>query len=274
MEKVKEFEEYIRTVMSQLPLEPEEREELREEWRQHLTDRMNDLLQQGYARSEAIEQAIRRFGDADTIRSEWMKARPPLRKLRLIRELAVWIACLAAAFVGPALLIRARYDFVFMAWTFVVLLACGAFYHGCIRRIAAPAIWRVLLPVMYGGFAALLLQHVSLKDAFRQMLQWHPGGDGLFTIPVIHLLWAVLVFDRWSSRTARSTRRLAALKSSFRYWAMILSALLIVNTGVFSLPAEGKVLALNVFLLYAFLQETIDSTALLRVKNKWKIWLG
>lgn len=64
---MKEIEQFVNDVVSGLPIDKEEQEELKEELTIHLMDHMNKLMINGYSKEEAISQAIVSFGNRNPL---------------------------------------------------------------------------------------------------------------------------------------------------------------------------------------------------------------
>lgn len=78
---MKQIEQYVNDVVSGLPIDKEEQEELKEELTIHLTDHMNELMIKGYSKEEAISQAILSFGKQESINLEMKKVLFPYYKI-------------------------------------------------------------------------------------------------------------------------------------------------------------------------------------------------
>lgn len=192
-------------------------------------------------------------------------------KKHLLKEIVVWMICLVAASVGPILLINAHYKLYFITWTVVLLAVCYSLYHFVFRRITVPIILLMGAVIYYGSFVYFLSQRTSLEYFFNSLFSFRLSGDGLFTNAIIHLLWLFLILVTLQKQSA--SRWIPVIKSTFEYWAMIMLALFIVNTELLTNSGEGKVMILNVFLLYVFLQEVVDPEFLIKSKNKVKYLL-
>ena len=58
-----EFDSYLALLCRLLRIAPQQREQVAEEFRAHMEDRLEELLAAGLSRDEAIQQAIGEFGD-------------------------------------------------------------------------------------------------------------------------------------------------------------------------------------------------------------------
>ena len=59
-----EFETYLALLTRLLKVPPAQREDLAEEFRAHLEDRLEELLASGMEQDQAVRQAVGEFGDA------------------------------------------------------------------------------------------------------------------------------------------------------------------------------------------------------------------
>ncbi len=66
----REFENYLTLLSSLLRLSTAQREAVSSELRDHLEERVADLVQQGVAHGDAKQQAIAEFGDAARLAGE------------------------------------------------------------------------------------------------------------------------------------------------------------------------------------------------------------
>lgn len=273
MVNVPEFEAYLRSVIDGLGLDSDDGEELFLEWHQHLEELLNKYLQDGFNRQEAIKQSLRQFGDAEQLQTEWNKSCPGRKALLGLKEITVWLLCALAASVGPWLFIQAPFSLFYLAVTLPVLLSCGAFYHILLSRLTVRPFWWLLLVTLgiYGLFFLKSVSLTSLESVSLQMVMLEFGGDGLFTMSGIHLLWVAAVACRIiASPPGQVWKR--ALQSSFEFWAMNTAALFLAATDLLAGSAEGKVLFLNLVLLYATIQQIIQPQYLVMARNKLKYW--
>ena len=63
----KDFELYLSLLSRFLRLKPGQRDEISDELRDHLEQRLDELTQQGHSREEAIRKALDEFGDAASL---------------------------------------------------------------------------------------------------------------------------------------------------------------------------------------------------------------
>ena len=81
-----EFENYLALLTRLLRIDPKQREQVASEFRSHLEDRLDELLERGVARETAIQTALEEFGDAAALAAEYV-ALSRNRKRRLIMRL-------------------------------------------------------------------------------------------------------------------------------------------------------------------------------------------
>lgn len=99
----KEFEIYLKVLGKLLRLNPSQKSAIADEFRDHLDERLADLMQSGLSRDEAIQAAIDEFGDVTGLALDLTRAsRPGLRKV-VVRS-TVAVTAVAAVFVGWLLL--------------------------------------------------------------------------------------------------------------------------------------------------------------------------
>lgn len=183
-------------------------------------------------------------------------------KARLLKELLIWVICLIAASIGPGLLINAHYQVYFIIWPLILLVLCSGIYHVILRKISFPALWFVGVLLFYGTFVYFVCQRFSPEYYVQNMIsvKWDEltGSDGLFRVPTLHLLWLVIIVFALTFRKNKKRLWLLVVQSSFEYWAMIMAGLFLVVTETLTNSGEGKVILLNIFLLYGFLQQAIE----------------
>lgn len=275
--EIREFEDYLTRIVEPLTLGKEEKAELREEWLLHLTDSMNDLMQHGMPEKEAIEHTIKQFGEAELLQAEVKKSYSSSLKRHLLKELLIWGICLIAMSIGPGLLINAHYQLYFIIWPLILLVLCYGIYHVIVKRISFPALWFVGVLLFYGTFVYFICQRFSAEYYVQNIisLKWDEltGGDGIFSEPSLHLLWFMIIAFVLTFSKNKKRQWLSVVQSSFEYWAMVMAGLNIVVTETLTNSGEGKVILLNIFLLYGFLQQAIDLDFLVKSMNKVKHWV-
>lgn len=261
--KVQEFEDYLNHITDSLGLGQDEKDELKEEWKQHLVDLMSDFIQKGASKSEAIELSIKQFGEIHILQSEVRKSFLNPRKMHLLKESLVWIICLIVASIGPILLINAYYKLYFVTVPLTMLAICYGVYHIAIRRVSSLLVGIIGTLILYAYFVYFIIKRTSIEYFKSELFSLNLSGEGLFTISMVHLLWLVLCVIRWQK----------VIRASFEYWSMNMIALWVVNSEILTNSGEGKVIILNIFLLYVFLQQVIEPQFLIRSKNKVQFWL-
>jgi hypothetical protein len=268
-----EFEAYLLTILEGLQLDPDERGELLQEWNQHLHDLFEMYLDQGLSEQEAVKLALRQFGNADELHAEVKKSYPSPKHMMYLKELMIWVLCLIAASVGPWLFIHARYSVSFIIFPLLALVACTLVYHVLITRIARQPRW--IIPgtlLVYAVFLGLAVRLTSFEFVWNQFTSLTAGGDGLFTMSIIHLTWVAIVASQLITRSTTSAW-VSAVRSSFRFWTMNLAALLTAQTELLSDSGEGKVFLLNLFLLYGALHGIIQPQFMVITKSKLQYWV-
>ena len=263
---------YLDSITEYLSLDNEEEKELKKEWYQHLEFLMNDFINKGVSRNEAIQLSINQFGEPNMLRTEVNKNFLSPRRLHLLKELFVWSICLIAASIGPVLLINAHYSVFFVSGPLVYLAICYGIYTFVVRKLYNPYL-RIIGMIFCYSYFAYLGSQISLKHFISELMSLNFGGDGLFTISVIHLLWITMIITHVSSNSLRKQKIFSLIRASFEYWLMLFLAIVIVRTEILTNSGEGKVMILNIFLLYAFLQQVIDPRFLIKSRNIVKYWL-
>ncbi|WP_416728794.1 permease prefix domain 1-containing protein [Fictibacillus sp. JL2B1089] len=76
---MKDVDRYIDVIVAGLPLE--EKEDIREELTQHINAHMNELLIKGYSETEALQIALKAFGNEKKMNWEMKKAVYPFYKI-------------------------------------------------------------------------------------------------------------------------------------------------------------------------------------------------
>ncbi len=269
LDKVTEFEKYLNLILESLALEKEEKEDLKVEWNQHLIDMMHDFNKQGFSKEDSINLSIKQFGDPNLLQSEVEKSFPNDKKMQLLKEVFVWLICLIAASVGPSLFINAHYRLYFITFPLIVLILCSLLFHIIIKRFTSPLIQMLGIPIFYLCIVGYIVRNTSFDYFIKRLVSVDLGGEGLFSVAFLHLIWILLIVIRLLSLSSNKWRSI--IKSSFQYWALNVSAVYLVI--MLSDGGETTVLSLNVFLLYGFLHQIVDPRFLLIEKNKIKYWL-
>ncbi|HUE69965.1 MAG TPA: permease prefix domain 1-containing protein [Pirellulaceae bacterium] len=92
-----EFETYLALLTRLLRVAPQQRDQLAEEFRAHLEDRLDELLAGGMAKDKAVQQAIGEFGDAAILAAELAAVANRKRRRIIMRVSLASAATLAAA---------------------------------------------------------------------------------------------------------------------------------------------------------------------------------
>ena len=92
-----EFETYLALLTRLLKVAPQQREQLADEFRAHLEDRLDELLAGGLEHEKAVRQAIGEFGDAAVLAAELAQVANRNRRRFLMRVSLASAAALAAA---------------------------------------------------------------------------------------------------------------------------------------------------------------------------------
>ncbi len=92
-----EFDTYLSLLCRLLRIAPQQREQVAEEFRTHMEDRLEDLLASGTEREEAVRLALEEFGDAAGLAAQIASISQGRRKRWIMRIGTVSMAGLAAA---------------------------------------------------------------------------------------------------------------------------------------------------------------------------------
>lgn len=99
-----EFDTYLSLLCRLLRIPPQQREQVAEEFRTHMEDRLEDLLASGMERDEAVKVALEEFGDAAGLAAQLVSIVQGRRKRWIMRIGTVSVVGLAAAvLLGVAL---------------------------------------------------------------------------------------------------------------------------------------------------------------------------
>ncbi|WP_068775567.1 permease prefix domain 1-containing protein [Paenibacillus sp. FJAT-26967] len=259
-------ENYLNELLIPYPASTEEKEELKEEWRQHLCESIQSQISQGNTEEEAIRYALHQFGSPELIRGQMQ---PPVHKA--LKEAFVWLLVLIGCVTGPYLLIGARFSFLFIGAPLLVLSLCTLLYHFVILRFHHPRIQLIATAVCYAGFLLFVMIRFSPGYSADQLFtldvtKW-AGSEGLYTMFVIHLMSVSIILQRLRGIRI-GTRTISS--SLFVFWTLLVFGLglsWVVDSG------ELSVLIRNVMLLYGFLQVTVNPGKLVSWANKGRYWL-
>ncbi|MFN0022166.1 MAG: permease prefix domain 1-containing protein [Pirellulaceae bacterium] len=92
-----EFDNYLSLLCRLLRIAPQQREQVAEEFRAHMEDRLEELLSRGMPRQEAIKLALEEFGDAAGLAAQLVSIVQGRRKRWIMRIGTVSVVGLAAA---------------------------------------------------------------------------------------------------------------------------------------------------------------------------------
>lgn len=90
-----EFENYLALLTRLLKVAPQQREQLAEEFRAHLEDRLDELIAGGMQREKAVHQAIGEFGDAAILVAELAQIAQRRRRRLVMRMSYAGVGALA-----------------------------------------------------------------------------------------------------------------------------------------------------------------------------------
>jgi hypothetical protein len=197
---------------------------------------------------------------------------------RAKKEIIIWVICWLAGVIGPGFLSNAHFQPTFIIAPLFLLFFCSLIYHTIVRRVAFPILWLVAIPLAYifllFGFFPSRHMPLTLENYISSLfrLDWNQymGSAGIFEFPSLHLLWLILIlwsFSVWKKGESL-WRRLE--KASFEYWMMVVSGIII---AYFHSTGEGQIFAVNVFLVYGFLQQIINPYVYSIWKQKAGHWL-
>jgi hypothetical protein len=92
-----EFETYLALLTRLLRINPQQREQVAEEFRSHMEDRLDDLLARGISREQAIQTALEEFGDAAALAGQVASISWTRKRRWYMKVSAFSVAGLAAA---------------------------------------------------------------------------------------------------------------------------------------------------------------------------------
>ncbi|MGJ7921760.1 permease prefix domain 1-containing protein [Neobacillus sp. LXY-4] len=78
---MKEIESFVKSIVSDLPMNDQEKEDLKEELISHLNEHVKELIIKGHSKDEAVIHAIQSFGSENELNWEIKKAIFPLYKV-------------------------------------------------------------------------------------------------------------------------------------------------------------------------------------------------
>lgn len=91
-----EFDNYLALLTRLLRIAPQQREQMAEEFRTHMEDRLDDLLARGTRRDEAVQMALEEFGDAASLAAQLASISWNRKKRWYMKVSAFSVAGLAA----------------------------------------------------------------------------------------------------------------------------------------------------------------------------------
>src|SRR3954466_5621508 len=92
-----EFDSYLALLCRLLRIAPQQREQVAEEFRTHMEDRLEELLAKGMDREAAVKMALEEFGDAAGLAAQIASISQGRRKRWIMRIGTVSVVGLAAA---------------------------------------------------------------------------------------------------------------------------------------------------------------------------------
>lgn len=262
-ESIKQFDDYIKRLIQDIQVEDEEKRELEVEWTQHLYDHYSSLQKQGLEKSQAIQIVLEQFGDIQMIQTEVNQSYPSAIKSHVQKEVVIAILCLIASMIGPSILIGAHFQPYFVFAPLIALVFAYMIHRFIAKRQTDWKLSVIGLIVIYIFFLQLFKRMYGTSLSWEAYgdhlfsLDWNrlTGSSGLFEIVTIHMMWYVIIAFQFITHYNYNPVWKRVLNSSFQYWAMLLIGVFLAR---FQSSAELSVLFLNIFLLYAFLQQTIS----------------
>jgi hypothetical protein len=271
---IKEFDNYLKELLSNMHVDEKEKKELEEEWRQHLYDHYHSLKKQGVEERESIRTVIGQFGDIEMLQDEVNKTYPSFIKNHIQKEIIIAFICIIASLIGAAVLIGAHFrSYLIFAPIQALIIAYPLHrfiimrqYYWLFSAIGFLAIYIFFLQLIPQFYGSRLTLELYVNQLFS--LEWDrlTGMNGLFEFPTIHMMWYVIILVQILSPKNFNPIWKKICNASFQYWGILLLAILLAR-GQSS--AEWGVLYLNVFLLYSFLQHTISIQRILIWKEKF-----
>lgn len=270
---VKEFDHYLKDLISGLNLGSREKSELEEEFRQHLLDHYQALLQKNVEKEVAVRTVLEQFGGIEMLQAEVNQTYPGSVRNAIIKELLIAALCLLACLIGPWLLIGAIFQSYFIYAPILFLMLAAGVYHLLVKH---QTYWLFSLAgtaAIYSFFLYLFLPQmggVFTPELYAQQLftlDWNrlTGPSGLFNLVTLHMLWYVLILVQLVLANNYIPVWKQVCNAGFQYWAMLLAGVFLAR---WQPSAETSVLLANVFLLYAFFQQTLSPEGFIRLKKK------
>ncbi|MET3698903.1 permease prefix domain 1-containing protein [Bacillus oleivorans] len=257
-ETFEEFDVYLKKLLEKLHLDQDEKMELEEEWKQHLMDHYQALLQQQMDREAAIQAAIEQFGEIAMLQNEINQTYPNAKKNHLINTAIIACICLIASILGPIILIGARPYFPIAAVMMAYVI--HSFIINKQKNVVFSLFCILASYICFWQLAAQIKQEsFNFEFVLNQLfsLEWSrlTGSNGLFEIVTIHMMWYVLLLVQLLSSKRYQPLGKRITQASFQYWAMIIVGIFLARLQS---SAEIGVIFLNIFMLYGFLQQIIS----------------
>ena len=105
-----EFEAYLNLLARTLKLSEAQRQRIAGELRDHLEERMQELVDRGHDRDAAILAALDEFGDANLLAADLTPPRPPILRRRLMQTSFATIAAAALVALAVTYLVPTNYQ--------------------------------------------------------------------------------------------------------------------------------------------------------------------
>src|SRR5262245_28953890 len=99
----REFENYLTLLSGLLRLDHKQRAAIAQELRSHLEDRLDELVEQGVSRDEAIKQALAEFGDAAGLAGQFVAISQSRKRRWLMRVTTFSMAAMVLVAAGLAI---------------------------------------------------------------------------------------------------------------------------------------------------------------------------
>ncbi|MFT4415615.1 hypothetical protein ACLM5H_17300 [Fredinandcohnia humi] len=270
---IKEIEEYITKLLDNVHLVGDEKREIETEWKQHLYDHYDALRKQGAQKGEAIQTVIQQFGTIPLLQQEINQTYPSSIKNHIYKEIIIAIICIAASIVGPGLLIGAYFQAYFVTTPILALLFAHFIYRYIVKKQTYWLFSIIGLALIYALFIQLFQSIIGndwnmntyITNLFS--LNWSDltGENGIFEFTTVHMMWYVIIAMQIISKNNFFPIWQKVCNASFHFWSMLLIGIMLAR---FQSSAEWAMIYLNVFLLYAFLQQVVSMNLVLVCKER------
>lgn len=273
LKPIKPFDDYMKKIIEDLQLEIEEKDELEEEWKQHLYDHFESLVKQNIEEEKAVQTVLEQFGEIALLQEEVNRTYPSSKKIHIQKEITIGIIAFIASIIGPGLLIGAHFQSYFVIAPIQALMVAYLVYRFLIKQQKNWILSLIGFGLIYVFFLQLLPKimgtsltfAIFVNEIFSFQLERLTGSNGLFEFVTLHMMWYVIIAFQFISNKNFIPVWQRVINASFHYWAMLLIGVMVAR---FQSSAEWRVLYLNVFLLYAFLQQTISIKGIMIFKEK------